>query len=526
MPYNHSIKAASPSGTAYTGRADGLFSLNEQVRFKSSGLWATAIAAPSAPTITAVTGGDSQATIAFTAPSALNGSTITGYTVTSSGGQTASSASSPITITGLTNGTSYTYTVSATSNSGIVTSNASASYTLLLPLGTAYKGGFYGGQIKVEGAIYDLIVSPKATGECSGLKWGSYSTIGASSDIQGPAMSALVASQGSAFEVANFCENLTIGGYTDWYLPAIGELETLYYNLKPTGQANSSGLASSAYAMPPEPVSVAYTETVPGITTAANFVYGSTEAFNGRYWASTEGWSPNPFAYVMFFGAGNITIFNKPDTGYLGRAIRRSLVAPDAPTIGAAYGGGFYAGRIATNGHLYNLVVAPKATGEASGKSWGPYSGSTGITSVINGPTNSASLAALGASYQAAVFAEGLTIGGYSDWYLPAKNELEVLYYNLKPTTTANETSFGSNANAVSPEPIITKYTSGSPAQTSAGIGFRSGETNAFTSDDYWSSTETDASYAWLQGFNVGYQYGNGKGGIRYVRAVRRVLVY
>jgi hypothetical protein len=193
--------------------------------------------------------------------------------------------------------------------------------------------------------------------------------------------------------------------------------------------------------------------------------------------------------------------------------------------IGTAYGGGFFAGQINISGTLYNLVVAPKATGEASGQTWGINDVTTGITSVINGPTNSASLAALGANYQAAVFCEGLTIGGYSDWYLPAKNELEMLYYFLKPTTTANDTTSGSNANAVSPEPISTNYTSGSPAQTSAGIGFRTGETNAFASGYYWSSTEDGPSSAWDQTFNNGSQAFGGKGALIYVRAVRRVPV-
>jgi hypothetical protein len=205
--------------------------------------------------------------------------------------------------------------------------------------------------------------------------------------------------------------------------------------------------------------------------------------------------------------------------------------APAAPTvIGQAFGGGFYAGKISTTANgvaTHYLIVAPKASGENSSSAWGGYGVSTGITSVINGPTNSASLAALGASYQAATFCEGLTIGGYSDWYLPAKNELEVLYYFLKPTTDANytDTGSGSNANAVSPEPISTNYTSGSPAQTIAGIGFRTGETEAFASSNYWSSTEASADTAWRQRFVNGVQLNVTKEAIPYVRAVRRVPV-
>jgi hypothetical protein len=194
-------------------------------------------------------------------------------------------------------------------------------------------------------------------------------------------------------------------------------------------------------------------------------------------------------------------------------------------TIGQAYGGGFYAGKINVLGTQYYLIVAPKASGENSSRTWGVYGTTTGITSIIAGPTNSASLAALGASYQAAIFCEGLTIGGYSDWYLPAKNELEVLYYFLKPTTDANDTGAGANANAVSPEPVSTNYTSGSPAQTSAGIGFRTGETNAFASVYYWSSTENDASGAWSQYFNGGNQNTPNKANSTYVRAVRRIAV-
>jgi hypothetical protein len=209
-------------------------------------------------------------------------------------------------------------------------------------------------------------------------------------------------------------------------------------------------------------------------------------------------------------------------------AYGRSFGPPNGwpANIGEAYGGGFFAGQINVSGTKYNLVVAPKASGENSSVTWGVYGTTTGITSVINGPTNSASLAALGASYEAAVFAEGLTIGGYSDWYLPAKNELEVLYYFLKPTTNVNSTSHGSNANAVSPEPVSTNYTSGSPAQTSAGIGFRTGETNAFASGYYyWSSTEKNDYFAWSQDFGNGVQNDYLKTNSTYVRAVRRIAV-
>lgn len=206
--------------------------------------------------------------------------------------------------------------------------------------------------------------------------------------------------------------------------------------------------------------------------------------------------------------------------------------APGPTTIGQAWGGGYYAGQIAVGGGgvaTHYLIVAPKATGEAANSNtWGTSGVTTGITSVINGPTNSASLAALGANYQAAIFCEGLTIGGYSDWYLPAKNEAEVLYYFLKPTTYPNNTSSGSNANAVSPEPISTNYSSGSPAQTSAGIGFRDGETNAFNQNYiYWTSTEFNDTSAVGQGFVNGANETRLKTNTEntYVRAVRRIPV-
>ena len=198
--------------------------------------------------------------------------------------------------------------------------------------------------------------------------------------------------------------------------------------------------------------------------------------------------------------------------------------APAPTVIGQPYGGGYYAGKINDGGTQYYLIVAPKVSGQKFNLWWKTsYTPTAGTTSVIAGPTNSANMN--NADHPAAQFCEALTIGGYSDWYMPAKNELEVCYYFLKPKTTANYTSSGSNANAVSPEPISTNYTAGSPAQTSATI-FISGNSEVFATDsNYWSSTEINAANALVQSFENGVQYNNYKDNSNYVRAVRRVPI-
>jgi hypothetical protein len=201
---------------------------------------------------------------------------------------------------------------------------------------------------------------------------------------------------------------------------------------------------------------------------------------------------------------------------------KKQGIWPSPPiVIGSAFGGGFFAGQIGVSGvATHNLVVGPVASAQNTSKQWKTSNTSTtGTSSVIDGPANSSAM--YDASHPAAQFCEGLSIGGFSDWYMPAKNELEVCYYNLKPTTI-NTTSSGINANAVPAR--ASNYTSGDPAQTSA-AAFASGGSEAFTATPYWSSTEYSATQAWLQYFTYGNQAYNAKNYSKHVRAIRRVAV-
>lgn len=190
---------------------------------------------------------------------------------------------------------------------------------------------------------------------------------------------------------------------------------------------------------------------------------------------------------------------------------------------GEAFGGGFFVGQISTAGDGvadYNLVVGPDSSARSGGQWKTSQTFTTGTSSLIDGPTNSSNMN--NASHPCAQFCEGLTIGGFSDWYMPAKNELEVCYYNLKPSTGNNSTSFGVNANAVPPR--ASNYTTGTPAQTSA-ADFKVGGTETFGEFDYWSSTEQSQTRAWIAGFGDGYQYNATKTSSGRVRAIRRVAV-
>jgi len=194
------------------------------------------------------------------------------------------------------------------------------------------------------------------------------------------------------------------------------------------------------------------------------------------------------------------------------------------PSIGDAYEGGFFAGLISHTDNgvaTHGLIVAPSASGYNGQATlqWKTTNTSTaGTTSPFDGAINSANMN--NASHPAAQYCEGLTIGGYSDWYLPARYELDIAYENLKPTTTNNNTSWGINPYSV-PERTVNR-TAGAPAQTSL-AAFQTGGAQTFVAGFHWSSTEASAANAWNLRFDNGSQGGGDKdNGLLYVRAFRK----
>ena len=201
--------------------------------------------------------------------------------------------------------------------------------------------------------------------------------------------------------------------------------------------------------------------------------------------------------------------------------------------IGQAYGGGFYGGQISTSANgvaTHNLVVGPLSTAQAPTKiAWATAYGTTGTTSTINGPGNSATLNS--ASYPAAQFCEDLNIGGYTDWYLPAYHELGVLFFNLKAYSYAgNDTSTGANPYSVPTRG--SNYTADSPALTTSSAfksAYNGGSaTEVFNADSYQTSTEASSSARWIVSmFNGTEQYSDKTEttGGPFTRAIRRVAV-
>jgi len=200
----------------------------------------------------------------------------------------------------------------------------------------------------------------------------------------------------------------------------------------------------------------------------------------------------------------------------------------------------------------YRLIIAPKSSGENASVAFknANTAAPAATQTLTNGPAATAAMVAADTStvYPLAHWADGLSIGGYSDWYAPARDELELIWRNLKPVTNNNDTSNrpkssiaytnGGNIDDLSADthgvnrhsdPAGVAYTSSVPAQTSV-AAFQSGGSEAleFGSAFYWSSSEYSSSGAWSQYYytsDPGYQDGFNKSYTGRARAVRRSIV-
>lgn len=320
--------------------AKGVWTLDQAMQLKKQGLWPS-FALPGAPTIgTATATAYNTATVVYTAPANDGGTAITSYTATSSPsggtGTLSQAGSGTITVTGLTASTSYTFTVTATNAVGTSPASA-ASNSITTPvapptvIGESYGGGYYAGQIGVSSvATHYIIVGPVASAQSASKKFKNVnSTVpGADSDINGPQNTADMVADGNAtvYPAAHFCNDLVIGGYSDWYFGAKNELEICYFNLKPDTRTNSnygtSGINPNAV---PARASV-YTAGTPAQTSATIFRVGNAEAFAdnvGRYWSSTEGGSTVGWGATFYRGKQDLYGMS---ASYYVRAIRRIAV--------------------------------------------------------------------------------------------------------------------------------------------------------------------------------------------------------
>jgi len=118
-------------------------------------------------------------------------------------------------------------------------------------------------------------------------------------------------------------------------------------------------------------------------------------------------------------------------------------------SLGQSFCGGFYMGRISAAGTTYNLIVSPKSGGATSGRQWLFTNNYTGPDlSDVDGYANTYN-EMTSFSFRAGNFASGRNINGFSDWYLPAIDEIFVIYNNgAGPNSSGDPLPTGEDFNA------------------------------------------------------------------------------
>jgi hypothetical protein len=147
--------------------------------------------------------------------------------------------------------------------------------------------------------------------------------------------------------------------------------------------------------------------------------------------------------------------------------------------IGEKCHGGIYVGNYSLSGYDYLLICTEK---KYEGKlSYMETYSSTLATSLTNGDINTEFLVNIHDS-PAAKYCRELNIDGIADWYLPSKEELNLIY--------------------LAKNKIFKLY----------------GENESFIDGGYWSSSEYSSTYSWGQGFGSG-----DTGGLRFIANIDHV---
>ncbi|MFZ4799751.1 MAG: PEGA domain-containing protein, partial [Bacteroidia bacterium] len=163
-----------------------------------------------------------------------------------------------------------------------------------------------------------------------------------------------------------------------------------------------------------------------------------------------------------------------------------TLSIPTTPQLGQKYQGGIVSYILKWRDIGYDpniphgIIVAPYD--QSIGVKWDNDDLTTGAidTNIGSGKANTDKIVSCqGLGNYAAKLCFDLKLNGYNDWYLPSKGELNQLYINRS---------------------LI----------------------NGFSQNSYWSSSNYNSNYAWLQSFENGYQYTNYKTSLSSVRAIRR----
>lgn len=345
----------------------------------------------------------------------------------------------------------------------------SASDTIVLTIGTNAGGGTLSGTTSKPTAsgiatFTDLSIDKAGTGYTLKAAGSTYSTSG----------------------VASSTFNITVGSAYQ-----------LAFTTEPSG-----AIAGSAFST--QPVVTVQDQggnTVTGSSASITLAIGTNPAAGSLSGTVTKSASSgvDTFSGLSINNAGVGYTLTASSAGLTGSTsssfnVTSGSACTGVTTIGQACPeGGIYAGTYSPNGTTYNYMTTPGGCNNSNtpvcggGNDtttvmiWGSMGITTGAVSTTDGKTNTATIVAADSTAAAAKFCHNMNYAGYSDWFLPARDEFDSVLYS-------NTTAIG-----------------GFP-----GTG------------EYWTSTEFNSSASIYEAIFTGNQPSSTKVSVILVRCVRR----